>query len=63
MGLINEDIQETAKLSHGELILALSSFASMPVTAIFTLKKAEIYLLLIHAMTCIALKVKREKII
>lgn len=47
LGLINEDIQKTAKLTHVELVLALSSFASLPET--FTSKKAHIYLLLIHA--------------
>lgn len=49
LGLINEDIQKTAKLSQVELPSALSSFASVPITATFTSTKAEIYLLLIHA--------------
>lgn len=52
LGIINEDTQKPAKLSHGESGLALSSFTSMPVTATLTSKKAEMYSGLIIAELC-----------
>lgn len=57
---MNEDIQKTATLSHVELALALSSFASTLLTATFTSKEAEIYLLSITPWYTIHFKDKRE---